>query len=138
MPNTSLTLIPYVHFNGNCEEALNTYKKVFNGSYEAQRYGDAPMQVPDSHKQKILHARFQFGNNTIMTSDVFPGQQVSDSERVMLSVGLTDEAEARRIFEQLSEGGQVTMPLEKQFWGALFGQLTDRFGIRWMINCENK
>lgn len=132
-----MQLTPYLHFKGNCEEALNAYQQIFNGNIEGlNRYDSAPMPVPDDHKQKVLHALFRFGDNTIMASDAFPGHPLQQGDSVMLSVGLKDETATREIFNKLAEGGKVTMPLEKQFWGALFGQVTDRFGVHWMLNCE--
>lgn len=134
-----MQLIPYLHFAGNCEAALDAYRQIFNGEIEQlNRYDSAPMPVPEDHKQKVLHARFRFGNNHFMACDVFPGQEVGDGNNVILSIGLADEAATREVFGQLADGGQVTMPLEKQFWGALFGQLTDRFGMRWMVNCTQE
>lgn len=134
-----MQLIPYLHFAGNCEAALNAYRQVFNGEIEQlNRYDSAPMPVPEDHKQQVLHAQFRFGNNRFMACDVFPGQEPGEGNNVTLSIGLTDEAAAKKVFGQLAEGGQVTMPLEKQFWGALFGQLTDRFGVRWMVNCTQE
>ncbi|MGN6638151.1 MAG: VOC family protein, partial [Mucilaginibacter sp.] len=65
-----------------------------------------------------------------------PGRVVNRGDGIAMIIGLIDEVQARRIFEQLSAGGEVIMPFEKQFWGSIFGQLTDKFGIRWMINCQ--
>ena len=131
-----MKLIPYLNFPGNTEEALNYYQKVFNGTVsDLNRFGE--MFPPEAnYKDKIMHARLEFGDNMLMFSDGMPGQPVNHGNGIYLSIGLTDEAQARSIFEQLAEGGKVTMPLEKQFWGALFGQVTDSYGVSWMINCE--
>jgi PhnB protein len=65
-----------------------------------------------------------------------PGRSINNGDSISLSIGMNDEAQARSIFDQLAEGGFVMMPMEKQFWGAIFGMVTDKYGIHWMINCE--
>jgi PhnB protein len=133
-----MKLVPYLTFAGNCEEAFNHYHKIFNGTLsDISRFGDNPNpQLPDDQKNKIMHARLAFGDNMLMFSDTMPGGTVDFGNGISLSIGLTDEAEARSIFSQLAGGGKITMPMEKQFWGALFGMVKDRYGINWMINCE--
>ena len=131
-----MKLIPYLNFAGNTEEALNYYQEVFNGTiHDLNRFGD--MFPPEAnYKDKIMHARLEFGDNMLMFSDGMPGSPIDHGNGIYLSIGLNDEVQARSIFDQLGEGGRITMPLEIQFWGALFGQVMDKFGISWMINCE--
>ena len=131
-----MKLIPYLNLPGNAEEVLNRYQEIFNGTIsDVNRFGE--MAPPDANYQdKIMHARLAFGENMLMFSDSMPGQAVDHGNGIYLSIVLADEALARSIFGQLSEGGNITMPLEKQFWGALFGQVTDSYGVSWMINCE--
>ncbi|SFF00967.1 PhnB protein [Chitinophaga sp. CF118] len=132
-----MKLIPYLHFQGNCEEALNHYKKVLNGTAEiVSRYDDPNMKAPEGYKNKVLHALFTFEDNSIMASDSYPDQELKAGENVALSLSLKGDVEATRIFNELSEGGQILMPLEKQFWGDLFGYFVDRYGIRWMVNAS--
>ncbi|HVW94677.1 MAG TPA: VOC family protein [Mucilaginibacter sp.] len=127
--------MPYLNFQGNTEEVLNTYQKIFNGNVEQLiRFGDQ-FQGDDAYKNNILHARLSFGNTTLLFSDCMPKDQIIHGNGIHLCIELKGENEANRVFAELSEGGQVNMPLSKQFWGALYGQLTDRFGINWMINC---
>ncbi len=135
-----MKLIPYIIFSGNSEEALNTYKEIFNGTIEeVNRFGDGNFPMPEEQKNRIMHARLTFGGNTIMMSDCMPGVEVNFAGSAMhMSIGMDDEAQTRTVFEKLGEGGKVDMPLEVQFWGALYGQVTDRFGIQWMLNCELK
>lgn len=132
-----MKIIPYLHFNGDCEEALKTYTEIFGGTGNVfSRFGDtSTFQVPDELKSKVMHAQLAFDDNTIFMSDS-PGRVVNHGDGMAMSIGLSDEAQARRIFERLSAGGEVIMPFEKQFWGSIFGQLTDKFGIRWMVNCQ--
>ncbi len=131
-----MKLIPYLTFPGNCEEAMNHYQKVFDGKIsELSRFGDT-FPVPDDQKNRIMHARLAFGENMLMFSDNMPGAAVDFGNGISLSLGLTDEAQANSIFDQLAQGGKITRPMEKQFWDALFGQVKDCYGINWMINCE--
>ncbi|HVV55780.1 MAG TPA: VOC family protein [Mucilaginibacter sp.] len=133
-----MKLIPYLHFNGNCEEALNNYIEIFGGSGGVtSRFGDAPsFPVPDDYKNKVMHAHLEFDDNVIFMSDCGPGRTIEHGNGIAMSIGLEDEAQTHAIFDRLAEGGQVIMPLEKQFWGDIFGQLIDKYGIRWMLNCH--
>ena len=131
-----MKLTPYLYFAGNCEEALDAYQKIFNGTiHDVSRYGDT-FPVDESYKGKILHARLTFGDNLIMFSDAMQGKEIKHEGGIHMAIGLTDEAQANSVFEQLAIGGEVEMPLEKQFWVALYGQVIDVFGIHWMLNCE--
>jgi len=130
-----MKLNPYVHFQGNAEEALNFYANALGWEITTvQRYGDSPMPSDEDYKQKIMHGRLESGVNVIMISDVFKGQQVSTNGNVQLSIDVEPTEDIESIFKRMSEGGTVTMPLEKQFWGAKFGMLKDKFGVNWMFN----
>ena len=135
-----MKLNPYLNFAGNAEEAVNFYKNALGGEVVMlSRFGDSPMPSDDDWKQKIMHARIVFGgDNIIMISDTMKGNEISTKGNIQLSIGLDDEAKTHEIFGKLSEGGTVTMPLAKQFWGAIFGMFKDKFGVNWMINCEEK
>jgi PhnB protein len=130
-----MKLVPYLNFMGNCEEALNHYKKVLGGTITvSSRYDDPNMNAPENYKDKILHAELTFDGGSLMGSDTFPGQELKYGDSMNMSLGLAGEEEATRVFNALAEGGKVLMPLEKQFWGDMFGHCIDRFGTRWMIN----
>ncbi len=131
-----MKLTPYLHFAGNAQEVIDFYKQALGGEATINRYGDSPMPVDEDYKDKIIHARYVFDGNMIMISDSFKGQLVSTKGNIQLSVEADNEEQLRSSFEKLSEGGKVTMPLEKQFWGAIFGMLEDKFGVRWMFNYE--
>jgi PhnB protein len=132
-----MKLIPYLNFAGNTEEVMHAYAKVFDGTvHDVSRFGDTNPNLPDDQKNGIMHGRLTFGDNMLMFSDGMQGRPVNHGDGISLSIGLNDEAKARSIFEQLSEGGKITMPMAKQFWGALFGMVTDKYGIHWMINCD--
>jgi len=132
-----MKLIPYLNFPGNAEEVMHTYARIFNGKiHDVSRFGDTNHSLPDDQKNRIMHARLTFGENLLMFSDGMPGRPIIHGDGINLSVGLTDEAQAKSVFDQLAEGGSITMPMAKQFWGALFGMVTDKYGIHWMINCD--
>ena len=127
----------YLTFPGNCEEALNFYKTCFGGEITSlQRFGDSPMESADEHKQRIMHAEFKSDGIYFMASDSMPDQPTQAGDIVQLSINLDGAQEQESIFQRLSEGGEVLMPLGETFWGAAFGMLTDRFGVRWMLNRE--
>ena len=135
-----MKLHPYLNFAGNAEEVLNFYKDALGGEVVMiSRYGESPMPSDEDWKQKIMHARLQFGDdNLIMISDTMKGNSISTHGNIQLSIGLDDEEKTKQIFDNLADGGKVTMPLAKQFWGDLFGMLQDKFGISWMLNCTPK
>lgn len=134
----NITLIPYLHFEGNCEEALNWYNQILGGTVDiVNRYDNPAMNAPEEYKDKVLHARFHFGDNTIMAGDVFPGKSAKKSSGdTALALGLDDVERAREVFDALSEEAEAHVPFEKQFWGEWHGNLTDRYGIRWMVSAE--
>lgn len=132
---------PYLMFNGNCEEAVNFYKECFNGEIGLMgRYGDSPMEVPESRKDKIVHVELKFWGVSILASDNMDSTESSktDSSCVHLSLGFEDPLKMELTYEKLKQDGQATMPLKEQFWGDKFGMLTDKFGIKWMFNCPKK
>ncbi len=136
----STTVNPYLTFNGNCEEAFNYYKSVFGGEFDhVSRFGEMPSEnpMPKSEKEKIMHISLPLSSETtIMGSDASEtfGQVFNPGDNISLSINASTEDEAKRIFGALSEDGTITMPLDKTFWGALFGMCIDKFGINWMVN----
>ena len=131
---------PYLNFVDNCEEAFNFYKKVFNGSIDFMgRFKEMPpeMKVPEGYGDKLMHismnvdgAPFLMGSDT--PAGYGPAHQVGNN--ISLSLNPKDEAEARRWYDALREGGEVTMELSPTFWAKLFAMVRDRFGINWMIS----
>jgi len=133
-----MQLNPYLHFNGQCEEAFNFYAQCLGGKIEFMMpHAGTPAEkhVPAEWRNKILHARLAVGDQILLGSDG-PPETYEKPKGFSVSLSLTDPAEAERIFQTLSEKGKVRMALEKTFWAALFGMLVDQFGIPWMINCE--
>ncbi|WP_210489198.1 VOC family protein [Rufibacter aurantiacus] len=139
-----VTLHPYLNFNGNTEEAFNFYKSVFGGEFLVlQRFSDIPDagRIPAHELDKIMHIALSIGQGTIlMGTDSLEsmGHTVTMGNNFHLSLDTQSVEEATNIFKALSEGGKVDMPLEKTFWGAYFGMLTDRFNIKWMVNHDLK
>jgi PhnB protein len=134
-----MTLIPYVHFEGKAEEALNFYKDILEGEIlMVSRYGDAPMKVDDDWKNKLMHARLKFGDSMLYVSDGPKGYTSSKEGNIQLSVDVPDQHKIEEVFNKMAEGGKITMPLAEQFWGAKFGMLQDKYGVGWMFNCELK
>lgn len=134
-----MKLNPYPSFDGDCEEAFLFYEQHLGGKIETLvRYEGSPMatQGPPEWGRKIMHARIDIEGSLLMGSDAMPDRYQAPAG-IQLSLDLTEGAKADQIFAALSEGGRVTMPLQKTFWAAKFGMVTDRFGIPWLINCEN-
>jgi len=129
---------PYLFFEGRAEEALALYTKVFETQASALiRNKEAPEKpppgmLPPGSDDKVMHAAFKVGGTEVMLSDGRCSGKPNFGG-FSLAVDTTDETTARRIFNALSDGGQVTMPLGKTFFSPLFGMLTDRFGVGWMV-----
>jgi len=128
----TVQLEPYLFFRGDCREAMAFYKSVFGGELTMQTVGEAPASDQAGNKDDIMHARLSGGLVAFMASDTPTAS--ATAAKVELSLSGTDEKLLRKVFNTLAEGGKVRMPLEKQFWGALFGAVTDRFGVDWMVN----
>ncbi len=135
-----MQLQPYLLFDGKCEEALNFYKGIFGGEINLSRWKEMPQgtegpPVTAETENRIMHGDFKADGIAFMASDATPGKTYGEGP-ISLSIGLSDTAEAERIFNALAAGGNVEMPLQDTFWGARFGMLTDKYGIDWMINCQ--
>ena len=135
----SRTIQPYLFFNGNCEEAIEFYRKALGAEVEMMmRFKESPEPqppgtVPPGFENKIMHASFRIGQTTVMASDGCSADKAS-FQGFSLSLSVPGEKEADRVFAGLSEGGEVKMPLTKTLWSPRFGMVQDRFGIGWMIS----
>lgn len=129
---------PYLFFDGRCEEALDFYRQAVGAKTTMlMRFKESPDpipagMVPPGSDDKVMHASFTIGETTLMASD---GQARGETafKGFSLSLMAADEAEAKRLFSALGEGGQVQMPLGKTFWSPAFGMVADRFGVSWMV-----
>jgi PhnB protein len=128
-------IVPYLNFNGNASEALAFYTNAFDGQVAfRQNYSDSPMESAPEWKDKVMHAIFQAGDLNFMVSDIMPGHTVTPGSNVSLSLNFKDVASIDRVFAAMSEGANITMPLQDTFWGARFGMLIDKFSVNWMFN----
>src|SRR5271166_4789771 len=126
-------LNPYLNFNGTTRQALEFYQSVFGGTLNLNTFGDfGATDAPDANR--IMHGVLETGAGyTIMAADAYSDQQHQPMAGFAVSLSGDDEA-LRGYWEKLSDGGTVTMPLQKQVWGDEFGMLTDRFGVPWLVN----
>lgn len=133
-----MKLVPYLHFDGQAEEALNFYATALDAKVDmVSHFRESPIDVPASHLDRVMHAHLSFGDNSMMLCDAMPGQPPTPGRNIALALNFVGQEElGRRLFERLSAGGSVTMPLAPQFWGAVFGMCTDRYGVQWMVNCQ--
>ena len=129
----------YVTFDGRCEEALDFYKKsigaVVTGLMRWKDSQDKDMKGPPGYEEKIMNASFRIGETELMADDGM-GEKRAEFKGMTLAIEVADDAEAKRVFTALGEGGSITMPLMKTFWTSSFGMLTDKFGVPWMVNVE--
>ena len=129
----------YLHFNGNCREVFEFYRSIFGGDFEmisTFRDGPSDMGIPEEELDQVMHVSYPIGSSVLMGSDV-PIQfapPVKQGSNFSVSYTPSSREEADMLFTKLSEGGQVTMPMEDQFWGDYFGSCVDKFGISWQIN----
>ena len=138
------TVNVYLTFKGNCEEAFNFYKSVFGGEFGyLGRFKDMPpvdgKSAPASVGEKIMHVSLPVSKETVlMGSDEMDGfsPPVTYGNNFGISINTDSTAEADKLFNKLSAGGKVNMPMGDTFWGAYFGMFTDKYGINWMVNYD--
>jgi PhnB protein len=130
---SQINLKPYLFFTGNCKEAMEFYKSVFGGDLTIQMMDDAPVEDAAKMTGKVMHASLVSDNISFMASD---GSRTEPYEMscITLSLDGSNAEKLTEMFNALAEGGKVTSPLKKEYWGATFGMLTDKFGIDWMVN----
>ena len=127
-------LNPYIAFEGTAREAMETYRGVFGGELSLNTFGELG-QAPPGFEDKVMHSQLETpAGFTLMASDTPPGMEHQPGSTISVSLSGDDESELRGYWDKLAEGGQVTLPLEKQMWGDVFGMVVDRFGIAWMVN----
>lgn len=129
---------PYIFFSGDCEEAMNFYAECTGGQMLGlQRYGDTPMAGDGTNGQLVMHCAIKIGETLIMAADnCMAERRITMGDNISLALGVDTVDETERIFEKMSDGGVVTMPLQETYWAARFGMLRDKYGINWMFNCE--
>ena len=133
---------PHINFNGNAEEAFTFYKSVFGGEFsQVMRFKDLSgpdFQVSPDEENKIMHIALPIGKNTLMGNDVpeFMGRTNENENRSKIAISAESREEAERLFNGLSAGGNVEMPIAESPWGSYFGMFRDKYGIEWMVNFD--
>ena len=133
-----MQLNPYLSFNGDCAAALKFYEQVLGGKTTfIQTWGDSPMaaQMPPETHGLIMHATLSIGEAQLMGADS-PPDQYEQPKGIHIALHFKDTAEGEQVFKALAEAGEIEMPFQPTFWSAGFGMCVDRFGIPWIINCE--
>ena len=130
----------YINFPGNCREAMSFYRDCLGGELTLQAIKDTPMaaECKEGTENDIMHSTLQKDGLLLMASDMIGPEGLHQGNNMSLCVNCSSEEEIRTFFQNLSAGGTVIDPLKQQFWGALFGVLTDKFGIRWLFNYDSK
>lgn len=130
-----MQVVPYLYFDGNCEEAFGFYADVLGGAKsDIMRYGDQGEGIPEEIAKRVMHAEITVGDNLFYLSDTSEEGEYQPGSNVQINLNIDTEEEIRRIFEGLSAGANITMPLQETFWGAIYGALTDRYGVSWSFN----
>jgi len=125
---------PYLFFGGNCREAFNRYQEIFGGELSLITMKDVPgEEPPPGMADVIIHAAVTIGDDVLMASDEPMSDNFGPVQGMMVSYDASDVADAKRVFDALSDGGNVTQALEPTFFSEAFGMCVDRFGTPWMI-----
>jgi PhnB protein len=135
---------PHINFNGNAEEAFTFYKSIFGGEFlKIMRFKDLSspeFQVAENEANKIMHIALPIGKNILMGNDVpeSMGRTNENENRSKISISAESKEEADKLFNGLSEGGTIEMPIANSPWGSYFGMFRDKYGIEWMIDFDPK
>jgi PhnB protein len=138
------TINPHINFNGNAEEAFNFYKSVFGGEFgkiiRLKELSSPEFPVPESDTEKIMHISLAIGKNKLIGNDVpsFMGQVNENENRSKISISADSREEADKLFNGLSSGGSVEVPMDDSPWGVYFGMFRDKYGIEWIVEFETK
>lgn len=130
---------PYLNFKDSARQAMEFYHNIFGGKLDINTFGESHMSDDPATKDLIMHSMIEADNGiTFMASDAPPGMADKPSENGTISLSGDNETELRGYWDRLAEGGTITMPISKAPWGDTFGMLTDKFGVRWMVNIAGK
>ena len=134
---------PHINFNGNAEEAFNFYKSVFGGEFaKIMRFKDlasAEFPVAEHEANKIMHIALPIGKSILMANDVpeILGRTNENENRSKIVISAESKEEADKLFDGLSAGGQIEMPISDSPWGSYFGMFRDKYGIEWMVDFDS-
>lgn len=139
----TVKLVPYLVMDGNAKEAIEFYQKALQADVLfIQSFGEMPENpdypLPEEAKNRVSHATLKVGETELMFSDTFPGQPHASGNQVTICITSDDVEKSRAMYEALSEGGQVTMPLQDTFFSPAYGSLVDKFGVNFQIFTEGK
>jgi PhnB protein len=128
-------LNPYISFRDNARQAMEFYQSVFGGELNSSTFGEFNANDDPAERDKIMHSMLSSPNGLVlMASDTPAGMDYTPGSSISISLSGDDDAELRGYWDKLSDGGTVTMPLEKAPWGDAFGMCVDKFGISWLVN----
>jgi PhnB protein len=129
-------LIAYLHFSGQCREALTFYQQCLGGELNMQKFGESAMgaQMPSNADANILRGSLTKDGVTIVMGSDLMGARLKQGNSIALCLHCTSNEELNKCFDRLSSGGLVVMPPHQSIWGGIYGELTDRYGIKWMLN----
>lgn len=131
-----LGVSPYIAFKGNCREAIELYKSALDAEVLfTQTVGESGMSDMGP-AENIMHCTIKVGDSTIMMCDDPRPDAAAGGGNISLAIGLNDPERAKQVFENLAKDGSVVIPLEKTYWAEAFGMVTDKFGVKWMVNCD--
>lgn len=138
-----MVLNPYLNFDGNAEEAFRFYHSVFGGELSIRKMTEAPgsENLPENERNRVMHVSLPIGKGQfLMASDCLPsaGHQLTVGNNNYICITPDSRAEADRLFNGLSAGGKVEMPMADMFWGDYFGSFQDKYGVYWMINFSTR
>lgn len=136
-------LTPYLLLNGTAKEAVTFYKEAFDANVESMELlKDWPHEfeegIPEGYEENVMHAHLNIGNSWLMLADSLPGQDFHSGSAITIMIDLQEVADAKRLFEKLSVGGEIDTPLSATSYSPAYAQLTDKFGITWQIVTEFK
>ncbi|TDL92344.1 VOC family protein [Vibrio vulnificus] len=139
----TMRLSPYLMMNGNAKEAIQFYEQALDAKVLFnQSFGEMPenpeFSLPEEAKNLVAHAMLRVGETDLMFSDTFPGQPSHSGDQVTICISINDIEKSKRIFETLSQGGEVTMPLQEAFFSPAYGIVTDKFGVTFQVYTEGQ
>lgn len=133
-------LYSYLTFNGNCRQAMTFYQHCLGGELNFQTIGESPLSepLPKAMKSYIIQATLRKDGFVLMATDMVANEGLTLGNSISLMLNCQSEYELEYFYQQLANGGEATQPLETNFWGAVFGSVTDQFGIRWLLNYDKR
>jgi PhnB protein len=132
-------LNPYINLRGTARQAVTFYQTVFGGKVTISTFGESGVPADQAPANDVMHSQLEADNGiTLMVSDAPMHMRLAEASNISISLSSNDEAELRGYWEKLSQGGTITVPLEKAPWGDTFGMLKDQFGVDWMVNITAK